>query len=137
MDNSSKYWSQEQIEEYLIKLNEYNEKENTNIDMHNHTTGSDGNDSPLMLLLRAHRLGLKTISITDHNSIGGYKRLRQQINELLEKYEKIINNNDYTKEEKQKVRLGAKYLLRILNEVNIVTGCEVLTIFKGCPYVEI
>ena len=135
--DESRYWNQEQIEEYLIKLNEYNQKNDVKIDIHNHTTGSDGNDSPLMLLLRAHRLGLKTISITDHNTIGGYKRLKQQIDEIIEKYEEIITNDDINDEEKQKVRLGAKYLLKILNEVNIVTGCEVLTIFKGCPYVEI
>ena len=87
-----KYWNQEEIDEYLMQLNEYNEKNEAKIDMHNHTTGSDGNDSPLMLLLRAHRLGLKTISITDHNSVGGYKRLQEQINEKVEKYEEIVSN---------------------------------------------
>ena len=43
-----KYWNQEEIDEYLMQLNEYNEKNEAKIDMHNHTTGSDGNDSPLM-----------------------------------------------------------------------------------------
>lgn len=132
-----KYWNQEEIDEYLMQLNEYNEKNEAKIDMHNHTTGSDGNDSPLMLLLRAHRLGLKTISITDHNSVGGYKRLQEQINEKVEKYEEIVSNPNTSEEEKQKARICAKRLLKILNEVDIVTGCEVLTIFKGCPYVEI
>jgi len=135
--DDSRYWNQEQIEEYLRKLNEYNKKENAKIDMHNHTTGSDGNDSPLMLLLRAYRLGLRTISITDHNTIGGYKRLQEQINELIEKYGKTVSNNALSELEKQKVKLGAKRIFKILNEVEIVTGCEVLTIFKGCPYVEI
>ena len=64
---------------YITKRPEYIEREDVEIDMHNHTTGSDGNDSPLMLILRAHRLGLKTISITDHNSVGGYKRLQGKI----------------------------------------------------------
>lgn len=132
-----KPWTQDEIDKYLIKLNEYNEKSKMKVDMHNHTTGSDGNDSPLMLLLRAHRLGLKTISITDHNTIGGYKRLQEQISEKIERYEEIVTNADTPEEEKQKARLAAKRLLKILNEVNIVTGCEVLTIFKGCPYVEI
>ena len=132
-----KYWSQEKIDEYLMKLEEYNEREDVEIDMHNHTTGSDGNDSPLMLLLRAHRLGLKTISITDHNAIGGYKRLQEQINELVEKYEEIVNDANSSEEEKEKARTCAKRLLKILDEVEIVTGCEVLTIFKGCPYLEI
>lgn len=132
-----KYWNQEEIDEYLKKLSEYNEKNEVMVDMHNHTTGSDGNDSPLMLLLRAHRLGLKTISITDHNTTGGYKRLQEQINEKIKRYEEIVLNPDISEEEKQKARLGAKNLLKVLKEVDIVTGCEVLTIFKGCPYVEI
>ena len=132
-----RYWTNEEIDEYLMKLNEYNEKSEVKIDMHNHTTGSDGNDSPLMLLLRAHRLGLKTISITDHNTIGGYRRLQEQINEKIERYEEIVANTNTSEEEKQKARICAKRLLKILNEVDIVTGCEVLTIFKGCPYVEI
>ena len=132
-----KYWTQEQIDEYLMKQKEYNEKKEIKADMHNHTTCSDGNDSPLMLLLRSYGSGLKTISITDHNTIGGYKRLKEQIDDKIEKYEEIIYNNDTFEEEKQKAKLAAKHLLKILDEVNIVTGCEVLTIFKGCPYVEI
>lgn len=131
------YWTQEEIDEYLIKLKVYNEKSEVKADMHNHTTGSDGNDSPLMLLLRAHRLGLKTISITDHNTIGGYKRLQEQISEKIKKYEEIFTNANTPEEEKRRARLGARNLLKILNEIDIVTGCEVLTIFKGCPYVEI
>lgn len=49
------------VEDYLKELDEYNSKEEEKIDMHNHTQGSDGEDSPLMLLLRAYRMGLKTI----------------------------------------------------------------------------
>lgn len=132
-----RYWNQEEIDDYIINLNKYNEENEAKVDMHNHTSSSDGDDSPLMLLLRAHRLGLKNISITDHNTIGGYKRLQEQINEKIEKYEEIITNDDIPEEEKQKARLAAKHLLKILSEINITTGCEVLTIFKGCPYVEI
>ena len=79
--SENKYMSKEEIDEYLLKLDEYNKKDEVKADMHNHTTGSDGIDSPLMLLLRAHRMGLDTISITDHNKIDGYKRLQEQINE--------------------------------------------------------
>ena len=131
------YWSQEQIEEYIKNLEEYNERADLKIDMHNHTTGSDGNDSPLMLLLRAHRKGLNTIAITDHNSVSGYSQLAEQVERTIAMLEEIDSREDISEEEKTKVRKGAKRLLKVLEEMQIVTGCEVLTTFKGCPYVEI
>ena len=67
----NKYWTQEEIEKYLKELGEYNRNKEAKIDMHSHTQGSDGEDSPLMLLLRAHNMGLETISFTDHNSVKG------------------------------------------------------------------
>ena len=135
--DENKYWTQEQIEEYLSNLKEYDEKDELNIDMHNHTTGSDGNDSPLMLLLRAHRMGLKTISITDHNSVSGYQQLIDQAEKTIRTLEEIDQREDISEEEKEKVKIGAKRILKVLEEMQIVPGCEVLTIFKGCPYVEI
>lgn len=131
------YLTKEEIDNYLRQLSEYNERNELKVDMHNHTTGSDGNDSPLMLLLRAHRLGLRTISITDHNTIDGYRILQKQIDGILKRYERMISDSNTSVEEKSKARLGARNLLRILNEIKIVTGCEVLTCYKGCPYVEI
>ena len=39
-------------------------------DLHLHTTYSDGTLSPLELLTKAKEVGLNTISITDHDTIG-------------------------------------------------------------------
>lgn len=49
------------------------------IDLHLHTTTSDGSDEPIEILTKAQKLELKYISITDHDSIGAYKKL-QDIN---------------------------------------------------------
>ena len=46
------------------------------IDLHIHTTTSDGSDEPEAILIKAQQLGLKYISITDHDSIGAYKKLK-------------------------------------------------------------
>ncbi|WP_055667165.1 PHP domain-containing protein [Desnuesiella massiliensis] len=46
------------------------------IDLHIHTTTSDGSDEPIDILIKAQQLGLKCISITDHDSIGAYKKLK-------------------------------------------------------------
>jgi len=46
------------------------------IDLHIHTTTSDGSDEPIDILIKAQQLGLKYISITDHDSIGAYKKIR-------------------------------------------------------------
>lgn len=42
------------------------------IDLHCHTTYSDGADTPAELLRRAHQLGLETVAITDHDTLAGY-----------------------------------------------------------------
>ena len=49
------------------------------IDLHIHTTSSDGSDEPKDILIKAQQAGLKYISITDHDSIGAYRKL-QDIN---------------------------------------------------------
>jgi len=46
------------------------------IDLHIHTTSSDGSDEPKDILIKAQQSALKYISITDHDSIGSYKNLR-------------------------------------------------------------
>lgn len=47
------------------------------IDLHIHTTSSDGSDEPKDILINAQQSGLKYISITDHDSIGAYKKLKE------------------------------------------------------------
>ncbi len=44
-----------------------------NIDLHLHTTVSDGEVTPIELIHCAHELGIKEISITDHDAIGAYR----------------------------------------------------------------
>lgn len=45
--------------------------ENNLIDLHTHSTASDGTDSPAQLVARAHALGLTAIALTDHDTLGG------------------------------------------------------------------
>ena len=45
------------------------------IDLHMHTTYSDGTDSLVELLNNAKKTGLKVISITDHDGVDSYKEL--------------------------------------------------------------
>lgn len=47
------------------------------IDLHIHTTSSDGSEEPENILMKAQQLGLKYISITDHDSIEAYKKLEK------------------------------------------------------------
>ena len=41
------------------------------IDLHIHTTASDGTDSPRAAVEKAASLGLAAVSITDHDSVSG------------------------------------------------------------------
>ena len=47
------------------------------IDLHIHTTSSDGSEEPEEVIAKAQSAGLKYISITDHDSIGAYKKLEK------------------------------------------------------------
>lgn len=48
------------------------------IDLHLHTTSSDGSDEPELILKKAEQLGLSYISITDHDSLGAYEKLNDR-----------------------------------------------------------
>jgi predicted metal-dependent phosphoesterase TrpH len=41
------------------------------IDLHTHTTFSDGTDTPTQLINKALAAGITTIALTDHDSISG------------------------------------------------------------------
>ncbi len=46
------------------------------IDLHVHTTNSDGRLTEIETLEKAERIGLKALSITDHNTCGAYDKLK-------------------------------------------------------------
>ncbi len=46
---------------------------NVSIDLHIHTTASDGTYTPEQVISHAHRLNLKAIAITDHDTVAGSK----------------------------------------------------------------
>ena len=46
------------------------------IDLHSHTTESDGTDSPAELVAIALRAGLEALAITDHDTLAGYEKAK-------------------------------------------------------------
>ena len=42
------------------------------IDLHAHTTASDGTDAPAELVAAAARAGLDVLAVTDHDTVGGW-----------------------------------------------------------------
>lgn len=42
------------------------------IDLHTHSTASDGTDTPAELVQRAHAVGIDVLAITDHDTTGGW-----------------------------------------------------------------
>ncbi len=49
------------------------------IDLHLHTTASDGSDSPEMLVGRTHAEGISIISVTDHDTVTGIAPARRAL----------------------------------------------------------
>ena len=52
------------------------------IDLHTHTTVSDGQFSPEELVTRASKIGISVLAITDHDSVGGVLRAAEQIKKI-------------------------------------------------------
>ena len=46
-------------------------QESAGIDLHTHTTASDGSLTPAALVQQAHKIGLAALAVTDHDTIGG------------------------------------------------------------------
>ena len=51
-------------------------------DFHCHSTASDGAFTPQDLVLRAHEKGVTTLSLTDHDTVSGLEKAKQQAHDL-------------------------------------------------------
>ena len=92
------------------------------IDLHIHTTSSDGSDEPKDILIKAQQAGLKYISITDHDSIDSYRKLRDiNVNNYFEG--KIIPGCEFSvvHNEKPIEVLGYGIDLDVINSTGIVS----------------
>lgn len=47
------------------------------IDLHSHTTESDGTFSPVELVAEAQRIGLEALAVSDHDTLAGYDAARE------------------------------------------------------------
>ena len=46
------------------------------VDLHSHSTVSDGTDSPTELVARMAEAGITTLALTDHDTLAGYRDVR-------------------------------------------------------------
>ena len=54
------------------------------IDLHCHSTASDGTDRPAELVANAAAAGLRTLAITDHDTTAGWDEAAAAVSELPE-----------------------------------------------------
>jgi len=52
------------------------------IDLHTHSTASDGTDAPAELIRNAAAAGLDVVALTDHDTVGGYAEAEKALREL-------------------------------------------------------
>lgn len=52
------------------------------IDLHTHSTVSDGDLNPEELVTRAFEIGISVLALTDHDSVGGIKRAAEQVKKI-------------------------------------------------------
>ncbi len=95
------------------------------MDLHIHTPASGDYQQPgisfLDIIQRAEARGLDMIAFTEHNSVAGYRRMRQEIEQLefLEKLGRLLPD--------EKLRL-AEYR-RLMNKVLVLPGIEFTATF--------
>ena len=61
-----------------MKINLYQE---TNIDLHMHSTVSDGSDTPLEIIRKVKEAGIKLFSVTDHDAVKGCGVVQESLKE--------------------------------------------------------
>lgn len=130
------------------------------IDMHIHTTYSDGELTPSEILNLVKETNVKVFSLTDHDSVSGNKKLLETFNEndikfitgveitaYSEKgelhilgYDLDINNvalNDYSKKMKEDAILKVKAMVEALkNDYNIIIPSDELDkLYKETRYI--
>lgn len=70
------------------------------IDLHTHSSASDGTDTPSQLLEKAKKFGLKALALTDHDNFNGLEEASQKAQELgIEFIQGIELSADYIKGE--------------------------------------
>ena len=47
----------------------------TNVDLHMHSTASDGTDSPVEIVEKIREKGIKTFALTDHDTVRGVEEI--------------------------------------------------------------
>jgi 3',5'-nucleoside bisphosphate phosphatase len=52
------------------------------IDLHTHSTASDGTDTPSQLIHNAAAAGLDVVALTDHDTVGGYEEAGKALQDL-------------------------------------------------------
>lgn len=52
------------------------------VDLHTHSTASDGTDSPAVLVQKAARTGLSALALTDHDTVSGLDEAAQEAEKL-------------------------------------------------------
>ena len=89
-----------------------------NVDIHNHTQGSDGAQRSLRMLLRVAKTKMNIVSITDHNSVDGYKNLEDDLYSVL----KIVEEDK---------SYDPSHIIDVLETVRLLTGTELITSYQG------
>lgn len=89
-----------------------------NIDIHNHTRGSDGRQRSMRMLLRAAKTRKNIVSITDHNSVDGYKNLEDDLYSIVE----VVKEDE---------SYDPSHIIDVLETVKLLTGTELITSYQG------
>ena len=95
-----------------------------NADAHNHTRGSDGRQNTFRAMIKAYSEGQNVMSVTDHDSVKGFRNLEKDIYSVMET---IKDDKSY----------DPSKILEMLEHLKVLKGAELITSYNGVAGVEI
>lgn len=107
----------------IVEKNKKNEKYeimpiDVNADAHNHTRGSDGRQTSFRAMLRAYNEGMNIISITDHDSVKGFRNFQEDLYSVMET---IREDKSY----------DPSKIIEMFENMSILKGTELITSYNG------
>jgi len=117
----------------MAKKKNHNDSQWYNMDLHIHTPASSDFQQPdvayIDILKRAESRGLDIIAFTDHNTMSGYRKMQEEIQqlELLKSLKRILPEEQARLDEY--IRLRGKILLLPAFEVSATFGFHIIGVF--------
>lgn len=101
------------------------------VDLHTHSTASDGTLKPMEVVRRAYKMGLKAIALTDHDTVDGVKEAVRECGYLNEEMSVYATEDKGVFEVVPGIEISCNYESVELHILGLFLDCENEVLLKG------